>query len=242
MPTTFSSNAVLFEYAKAAAMADALADRITDGLSRATTRREEASFAVSGGSTPRALYERLAQRSPEWSRIAIVLVDERWVELGTRGSNEMFLRESLVRSKAAAARFVGLKTVGQTACEGLAEAEPRLSEVSRPFDSVVLGMGEDGHTASWFPHAQALEAAIGPSGSMVAAVDTTETNVTGPFTQRITLTRLALSRAIEIHLLLCGADKRRAWQETLGSGPVADMPVRALLRDPDIQLHAHWAS
>ena len=140
-----------------------------------------------------------------------------------------------------AARFIGLKTTGDTPCHGLEEAETRLRDASDPFDAVLLGMGTDGHTASWFPHAQGLEGALSQTGTRVAAIEANRSEITGPFTQRVTLTRLALAGAREIHVLLSGADKREAWDEAMGPGEIEDMPIRALLRDPEIALRAHWA-
>ena len=222
-------------------MAEAITDSITTRLASATAERSRASLAVSGGSTPKALYERLAQCPSNWGRVSVVLVDERWVEPATQGSNETFVRESLLQGEARTAQFVGLKTAADTPQKGLGEAEARLSDVPSPFDAVVLGMGDDGHTASWFPHANGLTSAIARKGKKVAAIDAPKTDVTGPFTQRITLTRAALSGAREIHLLLSGASKRNAWEAAMGPGDIEDMPVRVLLRDPEIRLQTHWA-
>ena len=231
----------LAEYACGSAMANALADRIAHRLSEAITQRDQASLAVSGGSTPKALYEHLADRPIDWMQVTVVLVDERWVEPGTEGSNETFVRASLLQGKAAEARWVGLKTPGETPAQGLKTAEARLADVARPFDAVILGMGGDGHTASWFPHAEGLAAALAPTGPSVAAIQAIRSDVTGPLTERITLTRSALSGAGEIDLLISGASKRRAWEAAITPGPVEDKPVRALLHDPTLRLETHWA-
>ena len=231
----------LAEYASGSAMANALADRIAQRLAEAITQRGEASLAVSGGSTPKALYEHLADRPIDWMRTTVVLVDERWVEPGHEGSNETFVRASLLQGKAAKARWVGLKTPGKTPAQGLKAAEARLAEVVRPFDAVVLGMGNDGHTASWFPHADGLTAALAPTGPCVAAIQAIPSEVTGPLTERITLTRSAISGAGEIDLLISGTSKRRAWEEATTPGPVEDKPVRALLHDLTLHLETHWA-
>jgi 6-phosphogluconolactonase len=105
----------------------------------------------------------------------------------------------------------------------------------------VLGMGNDGHTASWFPHARGLDHALAASGDRVAAITALPGEVTGPQVERITLTRGALAGAGALFLLLAGAEKRASWQAALAAGPVEDMPIRALIRDRDAHLHAHWA-
>ena len=230
------------EYESSSVMADTLATRIMESIAKAIKERGHASLAVSGGSTPRALYERLAHQEADWDRVVVVLVDERWVEPGARGSNETFVRETLIQGEARRAQLVGLKTSGDGPEDGLAEAEALLSKVPSPFDVVILGMGDDGHTASWFPHAKGLEQAIKGTGARVAAIEAQPSEITGPFTQRITLTRAALSDAPEIHILLSGVNKRQTWQEASGPGEIEDMPVRVLIRDPELPLQAHWAA
>ncbi|MFL2936590.1 MAG: 6-phosphogluconolactonase [Myxococcota bacterium] len=241
MPSTAESQIGLHQYENLQAMGDQLAARITRVVEEAVDQRGHATLAVSGGSTPKALYARLTHLKASWNRVVIVLVDERWVEPGSPGSNETFVRDHLMQGEVKAARFIGLKTAGETPDDGLQEAETRLRDASDPFDVVLLGMGTDGHTASWFPHAQGLKEAISPTGARVAAIEANRSDVTGPFTQRMTLTRASLAGAPEIHLLLSGAEKRQTWEDAMGPGEIEDMPIRALLRDPEITLQAHWA-
>ena len=241
MPSTTESQIHFNQYENVQAMGDQLADRITRVVEQAVEQRGHAHLAVSGGSTPQALYARLTHLKASWDRVVIVLVDERWVEPGSPGSNETFVRDHLMQGEVKAARFLGLKTTGDTPCHGLEEAESRLLDAPGPFDAVLLGMGTDGHTASWFPHAQGLEGALARTGNRVAAIEARQTDVTGPFTQRVTLTRAALAEAREIHVLLAGAEKRDAWEQAMEPGEIEDMPIRALLRDPETALQAHWA-
>lgn len=222
-------------------MAETLADAVAEALTRAIEARGAASFAVSGGSTPKALYERLSAKAIDWSKVTIVLVDERWVEPGKAGSNETFVRNALLKGEASKARFIGLKTPGDTPIQGLEDAEALVGTAPFPLDVVVLGMGLDGHTASWFPRAHGLDQALVSEGPRVAAIEAAQTQVTGPFTQRITLTKAALMGAGAVLVLLTGTKKRRTWEVAQGPGRVDDMPIRALIRDPEIELSAHWA-
>ncbi|WP_291841985.1 6-phosphogluconolactonase [Maricaulis sp.] len=240
MPLATSTLPDLTEHADKAAMAQALAGPITRALSAAIAARGKAVFAVSGGSTPEALYKTLADTDLDWSKVTVVLVDERWVEPGTPGSNESFLASTLMTGKAAAARLVGLKAPGDTPIDGLADITDRLADIAFPPDVVILGMGEDGHTASWFPRADGLDAALAESGPPVAAIRAKQTAVTGALTDRITLTRAALAGAGMSLLLLAGESKKRALEAALADGPVADMPVRALLRSDQDRPDIHW--
>src|SRR5690606_21759857 len=109
----------------------------------------------------------------------------------------------------------------------------------RAFDVVILGLGPDGHTASWFPHAEGLSRALSEKRHVVA-IRTPDTPVAAGFRDRMTLTLQAVADARRILLLMSGADKREAYEKACGAGPVEEMPARAILRArPDIW--ACWA-
>ncbi|WP_323760390.1 6-phosphogluconolactonase [Maricaulis sp.] len=223
------------------AMAAALAGPVAAALKTAIERTGSAVLAVSGGSTPAALYRHLAGTDVDWACVQVVLVDERWVEPGEPGSNETFLRSTLMTGRASAARLIGLKSQGGTPLDGLEEVATRLSDVRFPPDVVILGMGEDGHTASWFPRADGLETALAENGAPVCAIRAKQTAVTGSLTDRITLTRAALAGAGLSLLLIAGDSKKAALEAALADGPVADMPVRAVLRSETDRPDIHWA-
>lgn len=231
--------AELISFASAAAMAARLADMIEAQLARAIAERGAASFAVSGGSTPAGLYKALSTRVLDWSRVTAILVDERWVAPGEDGSNETFIRETLMQNHAAALNLVGLWSDAPTPAQGLAMVEARLEGVSRPFDAVVLGMGPDGHTASWFPYADGLDDALHSEKSL-CAVNALQSNVTGKHVSRMTLTIGAVKSARFMTLMIAGEEKRNAYIKVLEDGPVEAMPVRAILKARP-GLWAAWA-
>ncbi len=218
-------------------LAAALARRIADLLTEAVRRDGRAGLAVSGGSTPAALFDQLSQRDLPWENVVVTLVDERWVDPGAPDANERLVRTRLLRGCAAYATFVGLKTPAATAIDGQAACEERLAQVPRPFAALVLGMGTDGHTASLFPGAVELPAAADPETRRTCVA------VTPPAAPhaRLTLTLPVILDAGRIFLHITGEDKRRVLQKALQEGPAEDMPVRFILRQQTTPLEVYWA-
>lgn len=224
-------------FATPALLAEALAHRIADILRYAVQARGAASLVVSGGSTPVAMFHALSALALPWEKVWITLADERWVPETDEQSNAALVREHLLRDEAAAARFVGLHTDAPDPFHGAREASERLVAMPRPFDAVVLGMGDDGHTASLFPRSPQLSAAL-EEPRVPACV-----GVRGdkPPRERITLSAptLLASRWIALHVV--GTGKWEALERAAAPGPIADCPVRAILNQRRVPVHVYWS-
>lgn len=133
----------------------ALAVRVMSSLQRGIAQRGVAHLVVSGGSTPVNLFLILADADVDWSRVVVLLADERWVPVDHEDSNERLVRETLLTGKAHQAQFVSLLPTPGDEIANIAAVSTLLGTLPR-FDMVLLGMGEDAHTASLFPCAAAL--------------------------------------------------------------------------------------
>ena len=218
-------------------LAETLAGQIATSLQQGIDGRGLASLVVSGGKSPVKLFELLRDKPLDWSQICVALADERWVDPSDSASNEHLLRTALLQGKAAAARFLGLKNGAPTPDIGAVSAWETFARVPRPFDTVVLGMGDDGHTASLFPRSPNLASAL-DTGAVAGCVGMWAPVVPHP---RMSLNLSALLDARRVVLLLQGDAKWRTYVTAAGDGPVQDMPVRAVLRQTRTPVEVMWA-
>lgn len=219
------------------ALAHALSGEIRTDLDEALAARKAASLVLSGGRTPLKLFHQLRKEAIEWKNIWVTLADERWVETTADASNEKLLRDHLLCDDAAAARFVGLKNPAPTPEAGAEWSWRALSRVPRPFDVVVLGMGDDGHTASLFPGslalARALDVSVGPGCVAVNALAAPHA--------RMSLNLAALLDARRIILHIEGDAKWQVYQRARVPGSAAELPVRAILHQKEVPVDVFWA-
>jgi len=219
------------------ALAAALADRVAAELSVAVNERGHAVLAVSGGRTPQHFFERLSRADIAWEQIIVTLVDERFVPLDNSRSNEKLVRQHLMQNFAAKARFVGLYIRAVTAELAAFSAANRINTLSKPFDVVVLGMGVDGHTASFFPGGDRLKQAIDRNSR--ALVVPMHAKGLGEARLTVTLPLLVSARFIALHIE--GKEKLVTFEQALQDGPETDMPVRAVLRYAESPVQVFWS-
>ncbi|MEJ2761044.1 MAG: 6-phosphogluconolactonase [Gammaproteobacteria bacterium] len=216
-----------------------LAEDVATILEQAVAERSMALLVVSGGSTPVNLFRLLSTKPLQWDKVVVTLADERWVPADDPDSNEKLVRENLLVNAAAAARFIALKTPDENPDEGVPELERRLSELDT-FDLVILGMGEDGHTASLFPRASALATGMNlSSGRSCIAVDP----VNAPHRRMsMTLPRLLDARQIFIHIT--GPEKREVLERAdrlRNAEEEKTMPISAVLHQRQTPVTLYWA-
>src|ERR1700674_3128387 len=215
----------------------ALADQIASNLKTAIAARGLASLVVSGGKSPIKLFEALRIQELDWSRVCIALADERWVDPADPASNERLVREVLLKDGAAAARFTGLKNGCATPDLGAGMAWSTLNGVPRPFDVLVLGMGDDGHTASLFPDSPNLQLALDETAAAGCI------GMRSPTTPeaRLSLNLTALLDSRRIVILITGESKWRTYIAAVQPGAVERMPVRAVLRQQHTPVEVIWS-
>lgn len=223
-PTDLSLQIQLHPFPDGDAVATALAQAVADDLLAALAQRGQASIAVSGGTTPRRFLQALSRQPLDWANVTVTLVDERWVPDDHERSNARLVKEHLLQNAAASARFIPLHRSTATPDDALADVA---ADLPPALDVVVLGMGGDGHTASFFPGGDRLADAMDPATT--AAV--LPMRAPGAGEPRITLTLPMLRDAGHLYLHIEGGEKRQVLQQALsGHGAGASYPIRTLMQ------------
>ena len=211
---------LLFE--RAEELNKALAEEIVTHLKEAITEREKASLVVSGGSTPAPLFELLAKTEIDWAKVTILLADERWVAYDHPDSNEGLLQRTLLQGHARQAKFVSLISAFPDEELTLREVNAALEEIDC-FDVVILGMGNDGHTASLFPCSAELKEGLTTAAAALMVQPTTAPH------QRISLSAQRLKKTKLGFVHTVGADKAATYEAAVAKDDVYVTPVLTFL-------------
>lgn len=192
-----------------------LAELVADQLRAAHATKQRATLAVPGGTTPAPFLRALSEADLAWEHLLVLPTDERQVPRDSPRSNARLIHETLLQGQAAAARLIDL-------------AGPQADVAAAlPVDVAVLGMGADMHTASLFPGAPELAAALDADAPPVMVI-----HPPGEPEARITLTAPVLRSSGVIHILITGPDKAAALEIACAEGPATEAPVRAVLGAP----------
>lgn len=211
------------------ALADHVAERLTAAI--ASNAHGAATLVVSGGKSPVAFFQALAQQPIQWSKVCISLADERWVPTEHADSNAGLLKRYLLQGPAVEADFFSLYRPTTTLDEAAAATDEALKGLPK-IDVLVLGMGDDGHTASLFPN----------SPNLAQALDLNSDRRCLPMTapsaphERLTMTRPLLASATTPILSISGQAKLETLRTALAGDDLAEMPVRAFL-NPSLEIY-----
>ena len=218
------------DYQKRGAFNEAASWFISDFLIKTLAQQNKVSLFLSGGTTPRTIYKYLSHFALPWERVDIGLVDERWVNEDDSGSNTALIKRTLLQNNGRAARFTLMKSRHKTAKAAQCNLNKNYQPLLKQRSLAVLGMGPDGHTASWFPGADGLEDALNlQSKPAVQAITAIPSKVTGPYLERMTLTLSALLQCDQILLLISGSEKIQVLQHVLDTYDPA-YPISHLLQ------------
>lgn len=224
-------------FASGADWAAACALGLTDALSDAVSANGRAVFAGSGGSTPTPIYRVMAQAPLDWSRIAVTLIDERYVPESDDQSNARLLKQTLLNGPAENARFVPLYHPAVTVDRAAALATRALAPEGR-LDAVLLGMGEDGHICSMFPDSPTLRTLLTPGLEPAVLGVPMGREGMAPSLERLSINLPYLVHAGRVVLALTGAAKRRVFEDQLRGDP-AVTPIAALVAH-NVPLEVLW--
>jgi 6-phosphogluconolactonase len=219
---------------------DRLAIDIARRLTEAVNLRGAASLVVPGGSTPGRLFDALSGQDAPWDKVQVTGTDERWLPHGDPDTHETLVRTRLLTGRAADAIYVPLKTASPTPAGAEPAVEAAVARMPRPFDVTLIGMGDDGHFASLFPHAAGLDGALDPQGPLLVASFHVPTAAGSPDRMSLSLSALLDSRFLGV--LIAGAAKLETLERAEAGDDVQEMPVRALLRQDRTPVTVFWSA
>jgi 6-phosphogluconolactonase len=214
------ANKRIFE--EGSVLAAAMSGDVAECLKAAISAKGSAVLAVSGGSTPKPFFAALSKQKLDWAKVTITLVDERQVPEDNPRSNARLVRDNLWCNEAAVAQFAPLYL------------NPLISRIAN-FDVAILGMGNDGHTASFFPGGDNLAKAIDKTNSDAV----TTMNAAGAGEARLTFTLPRILAASHLRLHIQGQDKMKVLEKALAGKDELEMPVRAVLHSAKL-LDLYW--
>ncbi|UMY62635.1 6-phosphogluconolactonase [Pseudomonas sp. LS.1a] len=220
------------ELADAKALAATQAHDVAERLRAAIAAKGQACLVLSGGRSPVPFLEKLASENLDWAKVTVSLADERWVPVEHADSNAGLLVRHLFKGAAAKARFVGLYQQAENLDVAAGKADQALAELP-PIDVLVLGMGDDGHTASLFPASPNLEAGLdlaNPRRCLPLLAPSVPH-------QRLSMTRSLLASAAFTALSVQGQGKLATLRAALAGNDLTEMPIRAFLHAP---LDIYW--
>lgn len=224
------SRNVLHSYTERSACLQSLANDLLARIQATLAVQPRAGLVLPGGSSPQALLPLLAEHVSA-QRIDLSPSDERWVPAQDAASNWLLLHQGLPHAHCLDPRQ------GQSREQAALVWSEQLRQW-QPFSAVLLGMGEDGHIASLFPHMPGLAAALDPHAPPAAL----PAQAPHEPRERLSLNLAMLQRGQWLGLLAFGARKRELIDAVLADEPAArDLPLYAWLQHSPLPVNIYWA-
>jgi|TARA_B110000259_G_scaffold88116_1_gene102551 6-phosphogluconolactonase len=189
------------------------------------------SLSVPGGTTPAPFFDLLCKESLDWSRVRILLSDERYVPETNNRSNTTLVKRHLMQSNAAKAQLIRFYSPDQTEDEFVRQSVAYMNTFM-PIDVSVLGMGLDMHTASLFPDSAELADALSTSDSLYVVRPASQPEA------RITLSGRVLAQAVKTYILIIGQEKLAAYNLAMSKTSAMLAPIRTVFGN---QTKVFWA-
>ncbi|MCH1445517.1 MAG: 6-phosphogluconolactonase [Luminiphilus sp.] len=208
----------------------ALAETIIVQLNEGIASRGTASLVVSGGSTPKGLFQKLSSAELDWAKVTVLLADERWVPETHADSNSAMVKTLLLQDKATAASWIDYGAGRDDPEREVARVSKILAEIDF-FDVVVLGMGADSHTASLFPCSIELLEGLTTTESVLMTQPTTAPH------KRITLSKHRLLKTELGIIHLVGDSKLEVFEKATAH---ADDEIHPISHFAHLEQFALW--
>ena len=202
-----------------------LAEEISQKLDLELKNKGEANLLVSGGSTPKKLYEILSNKKIDWKNVSIGLIDERFVATNTEESNELLIKNTLLKNKAADAKFIGLIFNINDYKENLNITISKHKPFYKSITCSILGMGSDGHTASLFPNFEEVYTDDSIYGDKMII----NTKATSEPSKRISYTKAKILSSKHLFLYFNGKEKLDVFNSAKKNKNASIRPISAFI-------------
>lgn len=219
-----------------------LATEVKRIIDSAIEKKGEAIIAFSGGSTPKGMFIQLGGLDIDWAKVKVTLVDDRWVTEDHADSNAGFLKKYMIGVIAGDVKPEFVSLVDNADTKGAFESEVTMNEkleaVLPQLDLAILGMGGDGHTASFFPGSPQLDASLDLANTQTCLA----TEPTNAEHDRMTLSLAYLFKSEQLILHFTGESKHAVFTQANDNGLDKALPISYALHQDEAPIAVYYAN